>query len=952
MATELGVAYLSVVASTGGLGKDIERQMGGVGVSSGKRLGGGVMGGFKAAIGPIAGVMAATMGIQAVGNFLRSANDEARESQKVNKVTAQIIKSTGKAAGMTAGQIGDLATAISNKTGVDDEAVQASANLLLTFKKVRNEAGKGANIFDRATAAAQDLAAAGFGDANSAAKMLGKALNDPERGMLALSRAGVTFTQEQKDQVKAMLKAGDTLGAQKLIMKEVESQVGGVAAATATATQKMGVKWSNFKEAIGTVFVIPAVDAIATKLSPVIDWMTAGIPKVQAFFKSFSGPASGAIAGIVTAFSPLGLVLKAVLPILPQIGAAFSQIGGQANSTLTPALMKIAPVVQQVVAALAGGLQQTIVALLPVLTQIASAVLPVVAQVLAAVVPVVLQLVQAFSASLPVLGQLVSALLPPIAQLISGVMTAVMPLVTAILGLVQAFMPIIGIVMQLVAALLPPLIAVINALIPPIVAVVAQLAQALVPVFDAVGELITALMPLISGLVGVIGTIIGAVVPVVAVIASALIPILGSVISWLAKVVAGIVSFVAKGIKLFASWGSGVLSAITKTMGQIATLPTRIAAVFAGAGKWLLDAGANLLKGLWQGVSGTTDWLLNQLGGMSDRLIKFVLSKFGVHSPSKVFAWIGSQLGAGLAKGITASTSGAVSAIGKMITLVNSAASKATGKAAKKQAKAAAKAVESILKAQQNAEKSGTLANIAAKREALADQLKSANDELASQLGNRDQLKSQISGNIVNEFDIAAASRRGAGGIASALSSLVAKARAFAGKLKALIQAGYPAGLVQEIAGLGTAGIKAADALLSASSTQRGSIISDYGSLVSWSDQAGMAVADQMYGVGIAAQQGLVAGLLAQDSALASAASQLVDRLTNEVSKRLGIKVGKAVAASAKSVSSGSLVSAQSASNQPITMNGQIIGWLKKMASGQAQIVLADESLNAQLAMA
>src|SRR4051794_24562558 len=63
---------------------------------------------------------------------------DARESAKAGRVTAQVIKSTGGAARITADQVGDLATAISNKTGADDEAIQSGQNLLLTFTNIRN----------------------------------------------------------------------------------------------------------------------------------------------------------------------------------------------------------------------------------------------------------------------------------------------------------------------------------------------------------------------------------------------------------------------------------------------------------------------------------------------------------------------------------------------------------------------------------------------------------------------------------------------------------------------------------------------------------------------------------------------------------------------------------------------------------------------------------------------
>lgn len=235
--------------------------------------------------------------------FAKGALAEARDAQKVAATTTQIIKSTGGAAKVTAGQVGDLAERLSVKAGVDDEVIQTGANLLLTFKNVRNEAGKGAKIFDRATAAAVDLSAAGFGSVDSSAKMLGKALNDPLKGITALSRAGVTFTESQKKKIESLVKEGDVLKAQKIILREVESQVGGVAAANATLGDKAKVAWGNFQEAVGTRFLpvwdklvggfikaLPKVlafgDTVADKLGPAFQTAADG---VQAFIRGLQG---------------------------------------------------------------------------------------------------------------------------------------------------------------------------------------------------------------------------------------------------------------------------------------------------------------------------------------------------------------------------------------------------------------------------------------------------------------------------------------------------------------------------------------------------------------------------------------------------------------------------------------------------------------------------------------
>ena len=255
---------------------------------------GGLGSGFVAMAGKLAvgvgGVLAAGAAIGKFGRFLGDSVSEAREAEKVGKTTAQIIKSTGGAAKVSAEQVADLAEAISVKAGVDDEAIQSGANLLLTFKNVRNEAGQGAKVFDRATAAAVDLSAAGFGSVDSAAKMLGKALNDPLKGISALSRAGVTFTDQQKEQIKTLMKSGDVLGAQKIILGEVESQVGGVAAASSTMGEKMSVAWGNFKEKVGTA-LLPILDRLG-------GWfVNTGIPALTAFFTALTGGDTSKVEG-------------------------------------------------------------------------------------------------------------------------------------------------------------------------------------------------------------------------------------------------------------------------------------------------------------------------------------------------------------------------------------------------------------------------------------------------------------------------------------------------------------------------------------------------------------------------------------------------------------------------------------------------------------------------------
>jgi len=228
----MGSAERKLVVKVLGDASSYKRSLGDVDKASSRltRTSGGVARG----IGRVAKAGAIAAGAAGVGGLfvtLRAGIADWKENTKVAAQTEARIKSTGGIANVTAGAVKRLGAEVQAYSGISDEAVREGANLLLTFKQVRNEAGKGNKVFDRATKAAVDLSVAGFGSIDSSSKMLGKALNDPVRGITALRRAGVTFTDGQQKTIKSLVESGRMLEAQKLILREVESQVGGSAKA-------------------------------------------------------------------------------------------------------------------------------------------------------------------------------------------------------------------------------------------------------------------------------------------------------------------------------------------------------------------------------------------------------------------------------------------------------------------------------------------------------------------------------------------------------------------------------------------------------------------------------------------------------------------------------------------------------------------------------------------------
>lgn len=289
-----------------------------------KRMFGSLSSTAKGAYAAIAGAVVVD---KAIG-FAKSVIAQARESQKVTAQTAAVIKSTGGAANVSTKQVAELANAISRKTGIDHEQIQASANMLLTFKGLRNETGKGNDVFNQATKTVTDMSVALKEDGKSASIQLGKALNDPIKGITALSRVGVTFTAQQKEQIKTLVASGNTLGAQKIILRELNSEFGGSAAAQATAGDKMRATWNEVKDQIGTA-LLPALDSIetfiATKVLPaiikLITYLQANWPAIMATIRSVTAPVIAIFESLAGFIERNRRVLVGLIPyVLAMVG--------------------------------------------------------------------------------------------------------------------------------------------------------------------------------------------------------------------------------------------------------------------------------------------------------------------------------------------------------------------------------------------------------------------------------------------------------------------------------------------------------------------------------------------------------------------------------------------------------------------------------------------------------
>lgn len=668
----VGDAFIKLRADGKGLGAEIEKSSRG-GLSK-----------FKSA----AGTAFKVAGVAAVGAFgaaVAVGIGKLKATEQVFAQTNAAIKSTGAVANVSASEVGTLADSISNLSGVDDDAIQSGANLLLTFTNIRNEVGEGNDVFNQAVKSLTDVSVAMGQEPQAAAVQLGKALNNPIKGIAALSRVGIEFTDEQKNLIASLQESGDIMGAQKIILEELNTQFGGSAeafgetlpGAISKAKQSFEVLAESAVKGLGPVFkqlpaLVDALGPVFEALAPVINVlaevivdlldgaMSALIPIIElvaGLFERFLGPA---MEPLVALFDVLGEVVEVVVDVLGDVidgGEGFLGV----FSALADVVRAFSPVLQAVAQVFGAVLS-------PILTLVAN-VLQAVAE---ALVPIA------------------EKLFPILAQVLTKVADALGPVVEAlaegILDVFLAFLPILPKVAELFLALIEavlPLLDVLLELLPPLVDIVAFLADVLATVLGGaltfVVDLLTSLLvPIIEKATSVFGFLLTPVQSLIGFLADlgdnirGIVDIFntlrekgGEAIQRIIDIVSDLITTVRENLAnaftkardIIVDAVGGLVSIVgvklDETIAFVIALPGRVIRALSNLGRQLFQAGVDLIQGLIDGVKSTGKKFLRAILELLPGPVQEALKRvFGIQSPSTVMFARGIDLMDGFILGI------------------------------------------------------------------------------------------------------------------------------------------------------------------------------------------------------------------------------------------------------------------------------------------------------------
>ncbi|PUB12628.1 hypothetical protein [Paenisporosarcina sp. OV554] len=385
--------------------------------------------------------------------------------------------------------------------------------------------------------------------------------------------------------------------------------------------------------------------------------------------------------------------------------------------------------------------------------------------------------------------------------------------------------------------------------------------------------------------------------------------------------------------KVKSKTAEGVASLIRK----ISEIPGKVKAFRSK----LLSAGADLIMGLIKGITGKAKDAINAITDVVGDMVGAAKKFLKIKSPSRVMMAIGDFVGQGLAKGVTGTAKQVASAGASL-------ASKLTSAIANKTTSKSMKATLQGVKAYASQQIS-ILEGIAKKRESVAIKLKAAQAKLVDAIKLRDDFAKSVTDDALDFASIGNIEAKTGEDLAKKLQDKLGAIRAFQENIKKLQKSGLNKDIIQEIISSGVESGGAKAALLAGSSGAVIMSINDTQAKINKvSKTLGKETADQFYGAGVMAAQGIAKGLQSQAKALELSANKISDALVKAVKRRLDIHSPSRVFAKIGAfVSKGLAIGIDRLAISPIK---SIVDMANQMTNAfNPQLAMADMQANATL---
>lgn len=402
-------------------------------------------------------------------------------------------------------------------------------------------------------------------------------------------------------------------------------------------TQDFDTLINNFVESAKN-YAANILPRIQTALQGAGKLLTSLLPIITAELPAF-------LSNLLTAFSEQ---LNVLLPqVLSAVGEFFNLI-----ITMLPTLISnlgelAITIITMLLNGFIEGLPQLLTGLTTILNTVCTELLSEdnIETILTLAIELVTTLVQGLMDNLP---EIIQAGLTLIVNLAKGLLKAIPELVkklpqiisSIVTGLLDSIPVIVNAGIELLTALVDDLPAIIDSIIEVLPQIITSITNAII---NAIPKLVDAGFKLFVALVENMPKII---VEIVAKIPSLITSIIQALLNMIGK-------FAETGWTLLTNLVTKLPEVTTELKNKLKDLPGKLADTIADGIDDFIDIGGKLIDGLWDGITGAWDSVKNGVSDMCDGLVDTVTGIFDIHSPSKVFSWIGKMNAEGLVDGFS-----------------------------------------------------------------------------------------------------------------------------------------------------------------------------------------------------------------------------------------------------------------------------------------------------------
>lgn len=488
---------------------------------------------------------------------------------------------------------------------------------------------------------------------------LGKMKNETERDALAMQILGKS-AQELNPLIEAGAARMNELGQEaRAAGYVVGDDMLNAYGAFDDQLQYLAVGATAAKNALGTV-LLPVLTDLAGEGVSLLGEFTSGVVAANGDI--------GKISDVIGEILPKAL--DSIMDYVPDLLELITEIVGALGSAIIDNLPMIVDSASQIVLSILTGLvealpQITEGALQLVLT-LAQGLLDNLPQIIAAAVQMIATLAQGLAQAAPTLiPAIVEAVVLIVQTLIDNLPMLLDAALQLITGLAQGLLDALPV---LIAALPEIITSIVTFLLDSIPQIIEAGIQLLTSLVDALPEIITAIVEAIPEIIDGIITavlesipqIIEAGIKLLVSLIQALPQIIVTIVEAIPKIISGIVDgvlgnldkIIMAGVELFVSLIENLPTIIVEIVKAVPQIIAGIVKAFGSMMGKIVEIGGNIVKGLWDGITGLASWLWDKVTGWISGIWDGICDFFGIHSPSKEMAWVGEMLVKGLAGSI------------------------------------------------------------------------------------------------------------------------------------------------------------------------------------------------------------------------------------------------------------------------------------------------------------